>query len=268
MSDTKLIVTKDKLDKLATSISTKSGVATPMTIAQMKVAVDGISGGTITQDEDGYIVISEDGFQAIDYLSLRASNTLCEEYENDNITILKIAYFIEGWSNLKKLSLPNCTSFQKSFALGTNTSTSLIVYLPKLQTLSGQCFQSFKCANMTLPSVTGITNYCFYSSTIPIIDLGVNCVSIGGSHSLDGNVSVLIMRSPSVVSLSNINSFPPATFGSNGTGGTLYVPSALISSYQSATNWSTILGYTNNQILPIEGSIYETQYADGTPISS
>lgn len=26
------------------------------------------------------------------------------------------------------------------------------------------------------------------------------------------------------------------------------------------------LGYANNQILPIEGSIYETKYADGTPI--
>ena len=48
MSDTKLIVTKDKLDKLATSISTKSGIATPMTIAQMKAAVDGISTSGIT----------------------------------------------------------------------------------------------------------------------------------------------------------------------------------------------------------------------------
>ena len=49
--------------------------------------------------------------------------------------------------------------------------------------------------------------------------------------------------------------------------GKLYVPSSLISSYQAATNWSTILGYANNQILPIEGSMYETQYADGTPIT-
>ena len=57
------------------------------------------------------------------------------------------------------------------------------------------------------------------------------------------------------------------TNDSNGSGGTLYVPQALISTYQSATNWSTILGYANNQILPIEGSIYENQYADGTPFT-
>lgn len=47
----KVIVTKTKLDALATSISEKSGVATPMTIAQMKAAVDGISSSVIIKDE-------------------------------------------------------------------------------------------------------------------------------------------------------------------------------------------------------------------------
>lgn len=42
----KVIVTKSKLNALATSISTKSGASTPMTIDQMKIAVDNMSGGT------------------------------------------------------------------------------------------------------------------------------------------------------------------------------------------------------------------------------
>lgn len=46
-NEEKVIVTKSKLDALATSISTKSGQSLPMTIAQMKSAVDGISGGSI-----------------------------------------------------------------------------------------------------------------------------------------------------------------------------------------------------------------------------
>lgn len=41
----KVIVTRNNLDILADSISEKSGVATPMTLAQMKSAVDSISGG-------------------------------------------------------------------------------------------------------------------------------------------------------------------------------------------------------------------------------
>lgn len=98
-------------------------------------------------------------------------------------------------------------------------------------------------------------------------------VDISGSRTIQSNAmrnnanfATLILRKQSVVGLQNVAAFASTPFASDGTGGTLYVPSALISSYQSASNWSTILGYENNQILPIEGSIYETQYADGTVI--
>lgn len=84
----------------------------------------------------------------------------------------------------------------------------------------------------------------------------------------DSAFGTLIIRSSSVMPLSNISAFSNATkFRNGGSGGKLYVPQALVSEYTQATNWSTILGYANNQILPIEGSIYETQYADGTPIT-
>lgn len=81
------------------------------------------------------------------------------------------------------------------------------------------------------------------------------------------SLATLIIRSSAVPSLANINAFENTPFASGKAGGTLYVPSALISSYQSATNWSTILGYANNSIQAIEGSIYETHYADGTVIA-
>ena len=82
----------------------------------------------------------------------------------------------------------------------------------------------------------------------------------------DTNLKIIILRSTTINNLLNINSFNDTPFASGKAGGTLYVPQDLIASYQAATNWSTILGYPNNQILPIEGSIYETQYVDGTPI--
>lgn len=78
--------------------------------------------------------------------------------------------------------------------------------------------------------------------------------------------TMVIRKADGVSALGASNGFQGTPFASNGSGGTLYVPSALISDYQAATNWSTILGYANNQILPIEGSIYEMQYVDGTPI--
>jgi hypothetical protein len=61
MADEKLIVTKTKLDGLAVSISEKSGASLPLTIAQMKAAVDGIFTGNVTQDADGYLVLDKDG---------------------------------------------------------------------------------------------------------------------------------------------------------------------------------------------------------------
>lgn len=223
---------------------------------------------SIWQDDDGAIVLNdENGNNEVDYLTLRAHNEKCS-YTNNKITSLETGYFIDGWTNLSQISLPNCIAFKKGFAMGANGNDNLLAYFPKLQTMTGQSFQNFRCQVLALPEITGVANYAFYSSKIPIIDLGKNCASIGGTHSLDGNVSTLIIRYNSVCSLSATNSLPPATFGSSGTGGTLYVPSSQISAYQSATNWSTILGYTNNQILPIEGSEYEHYYADGTEVTS
>lgn len=76
----------------------------------------------------------------------------------------------------------------------------------------------------------------------------------------------LIIRGTQVAKLNNINNFTGTPFESGKAGGILYVPSALISSYQAASNWSTILGYATNSIQAIEGSQYENYYADGTLI--
>lgn len=81
------------------------------------------------------------------------------------------------------------------------------------------------------------------------------------------SLTTLVIRGSVVANLSNINNFQNTPFESGKHGGTLYVPNSLISDYQSASNWSTILGYTNNHIQAIEGSYYETHYVDGTVIS-
>lgn len=96
-------------------------------------------------------------------------------------------------------------------------------------------------------------------------------------NSLYGNSSLktVIIRGSSVMSLAATNVFTQTPFASGGSGGTLYVPNSLISSYQSASNWGTILGYTNNQIKSIESTHTDPTapidltlyYADGTPIS-
>lgn len=161
--------------------------------------------------------------------------------------------------------------------------TSLVtIHFPNLTSLyATHCFDG--CSALTMacfPKLgTGSTQYTytatFYNcSSLQSADLGtLGDTSRGrGLNNQDfygcTNLKTLILRkNDAICALGNVNAFQNSAFDSTGTGGTLYVPSSLISSYQSATNWSTILGYANNQILPIEGSIYETQYADGTPIT-
>ena len=86
--------------------------------------------------------------------------------------------------------------------------------------------------------------------------------------------TMVIRKADAIWELTNINVFQNTPFASDGTGGTLYVPSSLISNYESATNWATILGYANNQIKSIESTHTDPNadidltlyYADGTLI--
>ena len=114
-----------------------------------------------------------------------------------------------------------------------------------------------------------IESYNFRNCTsLEAVDFA-NMSRLGGAQVFenDTNLTVLVIRkTDSVPSLLSISQFTNTPFASGKTGGTLYVPNALISSYQSASNWSTILGYENNSIQAIEGSYYETHYADGTVI--
>ena len=90
------------------------------------------------------------------------------------------------------------------------------------------------------------------------------------------NLSTLILRQSVIYPLGYINAFTQTPFASGGTGGTIYIPKALYDhlgdgtnlDYKAATNWSTLDGYGTITWAQIEGSIYETQYADGTPIST
>ena len=77
-----------------------------------------------------------------------------------------------------------------------------------------------------------------------------------------------------MVSLYNLAAFTGTPFASGGTGGTIYIPKSLYdhlddgtsSDYKAATNWSTIDGYGTITWAKIEGTYYETHYADGTLI--
>ena len=154
-------------------------------------------------------------------------------------------YQFAGCTSLIDLHVPNA-SVGQHFIDGC-TSLETFVSIRELASSNGSDFANCTALKTVDLNMNRLTTLCF---------------------SNDVALTKLIMRrSTAIATLQNINVFNNTPFASGKSGGTLYVPQALIASYQAATNWSTILGYPNNQILSIEGSIYETKYADGTPIT-
>lgn len=175
-----------------------------------------------------------------------------------------------GCSKLKSVSLPSVPTLYGKNNLFQNCVSLTRVSLPKCTILGTSTFEG--CSSLTalvFERVNRTYNNTFSNcSKLKSVDFLVG-VYFGGGNTFanDTVLDTLILRGNTVSGLANINNFANTPFASGKAGGTLYVPQTLVSDYQSATNWSTILGYANNQILPIEGSIYENQYADGTPIT-
>ena len=145
--------------------------------------------------------------------------------------------------------------------------------------LSSGCFRdASNLTSLVLPKLETVqnTNYiCAGCTKLSCVDFGMPNRIAGQMFYNDSALNVIVLRAPSVVPLVSQNALNNNTpFASGKAGGTLYVPSSLISSYQSATNWSTILGYANNQIKSIESTHTDPNapidltlyYADGTLI--
>lgn len=112
---------------------------------------------------------------------------------------------------------------------------------------------------------------CSKLTSVDIVDGGMT-----GGWNFDGckQLSTIILRKTTIATMGHSAVFSNSSFASDGAGGTIYIPKALYDhlgdgsslDYKAATNWSTVDGYGTITWAQIEGSIYETQYVDGTPI--
>ena len=177
-------------------------------------------------------------------------------------------YRFANMTNLEKFEAP-LAEYVDDYMLYNCVNLRIVNFQSLLDSANG-LLEKTNVEVVVLPSIKTVYARAFRDVTSLRVFDGLILTGFTNQNNFNGcaNFDTLIIRkSDGVASLANINNFTGTPFASGGSGGTLYVPSALIASYQSATNWSTILGYANNQILSIEGSIYETQYADGTPIT-
>lgn len=182
-----------------------------------------------------------------------------------------------GSTNLLSADFPNVTDL-KNFAF-YNCSNMASLKIPKCTYVRGSAIRSTKIPYLVIPVECGFEAQCIYGNSLLIgLDIygrSAGATFEGGACSDNSGLNTLVIRHPShVAQLNNINALSNTPFASGKAGGTLYVPASMISSYQGASNWSTILGYATNQIKSIESTATDptapvdltTHYIDGTLI--
>lgn len=182
-------------------------------------------------------------------------------FEDNNITTIR-AYAFYNKDSLKHISTPNVISVgQKAFS---NCSAIESIYMPNVVTIDSNAFAWTGSASTPLtavfPKVSGILKGTFNRAHVQVCDLGPGVTQLASDAFYTNGNSVIcqtliLRKEDGIVTAGSADSI-------NGLRD-VYVPSALISTYQSATYWST---NSNITFHAIEGSEYEHYYADGTPV--
>jgi hypothetical protein len=157
-------------------------------------------------------------------------------------------YALANRKNLTSISLPNVKTIgQYAFSRSGFTYGYVNISLPSLVSAGDYAFYSADFREITLPKLLVVSSFMFNSaSIIKKVDLGSATQIKGASFIGCTNIETLIIRTNTVCSLAYATVFNSSAI--LGGTGYIYVPSALVDSYKSATNWSTYA----NQVRAIE----------------
>lgn len=200
-----------------------------------------------------------------------------------NAKTIAISRLFESSGALVSVSFPECTTMPGGYVFKSCSNLSSI-YFPKLS--GGAAMFAFQsCPALTavvLPSLVYFSNQGQFSGCTGLRAADLGAAGLATSNALSSQkmfdgcsaLDTVILRYTGVKPMGSINTFNGTPFASGNAGGTIYIPKSLYDhlgdgsalDYKAATNWSTLDGYGTVTWAQIEGSIYETQYADGTPI--
>lgn len=160
------------------------------------------------------------------------------EISSDKITIVGPNAFA-SCQRLTTVDLPNATMISDN-AFGTcNAMTSISI--PNVKTISQIAFSGCtKLQEINLPNTSDIGQMAFNGCTLLAkVDFGM-VDTIGALTFQNCKVlNTVIIRYNGICTLTNISAFNSTPIKTSDTTGFIYVPSSLVESYKSATNWST-----------------------------
>lgn len=159
-------------------------------------------------------------------------------------------------TKVTSIKVPAATSIG-NYAFASTGITE--IDLPNLTTVSQRAFNS--CRSLTsvnIPEATRLNQAAFCDCRVlTAIDLPKVTYMEHYAFQACSTLTTVILRSETLCSLQGNTVFQDTPFASGGTGGVVYVPSALIESYKTATNWSALFEAGSLTFAAIEGSEYE-----------
>ena len=203
---------------------------------------------------DGYSPVTVNvagGEGSVDYfVALLTGQTF--SYSNDEIQTV-VGNACSYCKTLTSVNLPNASDVGDSAFSGCAALVS--VRLDSVTQLTNRVFSS--CTSLTdvyVPLLEKMYNYTFYNDTaLKKLDLP-NLKSLG-TYALSGCTALrtlILRRAEGICELTGATALKKTPFYEGDVGGKLLVPSALVTTYQEATNWSTIYSYGTSKFLALE----------------
>lgn len=170
----------------------------------------------------------------------------CESINSEEIDYVG-TYAFAYCSNLTSVSFPACTTIDNNAFAHCSSLTT--VSFPNCKTINDFAFAD--CSSLitvNFPNCTTIGNKAFQNcDRLMTVSFPVCSFIYGNAFSSCYNLMSVYLMSKSICALNNSNAFYHTKITSSN--GSIYVPSSLVASYKTATNWT----YFSNRIFAGEG---------------
>jgi len=283
------------LTSVANAIRTKGGTSADLAFpAGFVSAVNAIpTGGSPTGTKQ--ISITENGTTTYDVTNYASAEITVNVSSGGETSVedgilsgsLSGVYTNNNVDTLRDQALANCKSVTGIVMLNVTNAGSNAFYncdhvtnisLPSLRSTGVYALASMRALTaIALPALTNLNSFLMTGDTALVsADFGPDAYSLGGrAFASCSALRTVVLRYSNAIVTCAANTFDGASFASGGAGGTIYIPKVLYDhlgdgtalDYKAATNWSVYDAYGTITWAQIEGSIYETQYADGTPVT-
>lgn len=220
---------------------------------------------------------SQSGGDPAEDIKKYADGTLTEIDLTGVTSVVQSTFCYRQQGNALHINAPDLTTVKQNAFWNSTKITS--GYFPMVTTIETQGFYGTRFVKVAFPSLTTFSgNNNFNSNTALIaIDLGQVSRLVGAClYGCSKLTTIVLRKSSTITAMTNLNALNKTPFASGGSGGTIYIPKVLYDElgtgssldYKAATNWSTLDSYGTITWAQIEGSYYETHYADDTEVTT